>query len=182
MQVHVDPVQWPICGHCRLLHSHNLVALGLSVGYETWPPIGWHHPCMIRWSKYRLGFPRVPLHFGLTWPVWISTIFQRSLTVPLHSLNGRQIPAVSAVQGGCERVYGGCEGFLIYTDSALLHYILLSIHQEKLDLKIFFWHCKQVKPVPVLFFTEMASWQVYPSRPNMSRSWSQFLAKWLQAI
>ena len=27
----------------RLLHSSNLVAIRLPVGYETWPPIGWHH-------------------------------------------------------------------------------------------------------------------------------------------
>ena len=27
-----------------LLHSSTLVALGLSVRYETWPPIGWHQP------------------------------------------------------------------------------------------------------------------------------------------
>ena len=26
----------------RLLHSPSLVAIGLSVGYETWHPIGWH--------------------------------------------------------------------------------------------------------------------------------------------
>ena len=35
-----------------LLHSSCLMAVGLSV--ETWPPIGWHHPFMIGWSKYRL--------------------------------------------------------------------------------------------------------------------------------
>ena len=26
-----------------LLHSPNLVAIGLPVAYETWSPIGWHH-------------------------------------------------------------------------------------------------------------------------------------------
>ena len=42
----------------RLLHSLSLVALGLLVGYETWSPIGCHHPFVINWSKYRLGLPR----------------------------------------------------------------------------------------------------------------------------
>ena len=31
----------------KLLHSPSLVAIGLSVGYETWPPIGWHHAFVI---------------------------------------------------------------------------------------------------------------------------------------
>ena len=38
----------------RLLHSPSLVAIGLSVGYETWRPIGWHRVFVIGWSKYRL--------------------------------------------------------------------------------------------------------------------------------
>ena len=40
------------------------------------------------------------------WPAGIPPIFQRSMTVPLHSPNNRHLmPAVRAVQGGCERVY-----------------------------------------------------------------------------
>ena len=35
----------------RLLHSPSLVAIGLSVGYETRPPIGLQHPFVIGWSK-----------------------------------------------------------------------------------------------------------------------------------
>ena len=34
-------------GVCRLLHSPSLVVIGLYVGYETWPGIGWHHPFVI---------------------------------------------------------------------------------------------------------------------------------------
>ena len=37
----------------RLIHSPSLVALGLSVGYEKWPLIGWHH-----WSLYSLELPQ----------------------------------------------------------------------------------------------------------------------------
>ena len=80
----------------RLLHSLSLVAIGLSVGKETWPPIGWHHPFVIGWSKYRLGLPSAPLHYGLMWPVGIPTLFQTPVTVPLHSPNGRQKPVVGA--------------------------------------------------------------------------------------
>ena len=45
------------------------------------------------------------MHHMLTRPVGISTVFQRPLTVPLHSPNGRQMPAVRVVQGDCEGVY-----------------------------------------------------------------------------
>ena len=40
---------------------------------------------------YRLGLPSDPLHYGITWPLGIPTIFQTSVTVPLHSLNGRHL-------------------------------------------------------------------------------------------
>ena len=88
-------------GEIRLLHSLSLVAVGLSMGYETWLRIGWHHPFMIGWCKYRLGLPHVTMHFGL---MEISTVFQGLLTVLLYSPNGRQKPAVRAVQGDCEIV------------------------------------------------------------------------------
>ena len=39
---------------------------------------------MIGWSKNRLGLPSAPLHYGLTWPVGIPTVFQTPVTVPLH--------------------------------------------------------------------------------------------------
>ena len=52
----------------RLLHSPSLVGLELSVRHETW------YPSVIGWSKYMLHLPRVPLHFGLTWPVGISAV------------------------------------------------------------------------------------------------------------
>ena len=89
----------------RLLYSPSMVAIGLSVRYETWPLTGWHHAFVIGWSKYRLGLPSAPLHYGLMWPVGTPTIFQTPVTVPLHSPNGRQMPAIRAVQWDCERVY-----------------------------------------------------------------------------
>ena len=42
---------------------------------------------------------------GLMWPMGISSIFQRPLTVPLHSPNGRQMPAIRVVQEDCKIVY-----------------------------------------------------------------------------
>ena len=38
----------------RLLHSPNLVAIGLSVGYETGPLIDCVAGCVIGWTKYGL--------------------------------------------------------------------------------------------------------------------------------
>ena len=90
----------------RLLHSPNLVTVPLSVGYETWPPIGCVVSNVIGW--YRLGNFSHAMHYGCMGYVGISTIFQRPYTVPFHSPNGRHLPAIRAVQAGCERVYPGC--------------------------------------------------------------------------
>ena len=76
---------WPYPSGHWLLHSASLVA---SVGYETWPPIGWHHTFVIGWSRDRLGLPSAPLHCGLMWPVGIPTVFQTPVTVLLHCPNG----------------------------------------------------------------------------------------------
>ena len=105
----------------RLLHSPNLVVIGLSVGYETWPPIRGHAPLVIGWYKYILGLPNVPLRYGLIrmWPVGIPTIFQTPVTVPLHSPNGRQMPAIRAVQGDCERVYVSTDSSSYYIRARL---------------------------------------------------------------
>ena len=79
---------WSISTHMcygwwtRLLHSPSLVAVRPSVGYETWPPIGWRHPLVIGWSENRLGMSRIGKHYGFTWIVGISTGFLRALTVP----------------------------------------------------------------------------------------------------
>ena len=42
---------------------------------------------------------------GCSWVVWFPAFFQRLLRVTLHRHNGRQMPAVRAAQGDCERVY-----------------------------------------------------------------------------
>ena len=52
------------------------------------------HVLNSKWSKYRLGIPRVAMHFGLTWLEGIPIVLQKSLTVPSHSPNGRQLPAI----------------------------------------------------------------------------------------
>ena len=94
----------PSVSYPRLLHSPSLVTIGPSMGFEIWPPIGWHHPFVIGWPKDRLGLPSAPLDYGLTWPVGFPTAIQIPVTVPLRCSNGRQLPAVRAVQRDCERV------------------------------------------------------------------------------
>ena len=95
-----------------LLHSPSPVAIELSVGYEAWPPNGWRHAFVIGWSKYRLGLPSTPLHYGIRWPVGIPTVSKTSVTVLLHSPEGRHLPAVWAVQRDCERVYPQGHGWI----------------------------------------------------------------------
>ena len=60
----------------RPLRSPSLVAIRLSVVYETWSPIGWHQAFVIGWSRYRSGLPSAPLHYDITWPVGIPTVFR----------------------------------------------------------------------------------------------------------
>ena len=60
--------KWTCWCPCRLINSPLLVAAGLSVGYETWHPIGWNQRFMIDRSEYRLGNASVSRDFGLTWP------------------------------------------------------------------------------------------------------------------
>ena len=82
-------------------HIPSLGAMGLSVGYETWPLIGCIAGNMIGWSEYKLGNSTHAMRYELMWPMGISTFFQRPLKVPLHSPNSRQMPA--HCQLGCAR-------------------------------------------------------------------------------
>ena len=108
----------PTCPHDHprvdqlLGHSSSLVAIVLSLGYETWPPSGWHHTFVIVWSKYRLGLPSATLHYGFTWPVGIQTIFQTPVTVPL---------LVGAVQGDCT-----CKSLWVACKPGTIHIVPLS--------------------------------------------------------
>ena len=113
--------------------------IGLLVGYETWPPIGWLHAFVIGWSKYGLGLPSALLHYGLTWPEGIPTVFQTPVTVALHSPNGRQLPAVRAVPGDYERVYA----HTYWHDNGSLHRISdyrvwLQLYVAGFDTQCFF--------------------------------------------
>ena len=64
-----------------------------------------HRAFVIGWAKYKLGLLSALLHYGLTWTVEIVLVFQTALIVPFHSPNGRRMPAVMAVQGGCFGTY-----------------------------------------------------------------------------
>ena len=98
------------CGMDRLLHSPSLVAIGLSAGHvrHGLQLVG-ITPLWLVGLKIDGGLPSAPLHYGFTWPVGIPTVLQIPVTVPLHCPNDRQLPAVRAVQGDCERVYGMVE-------------------------------------------------------------------------
>ena len=70
-------------------------------------------PVMTVCSKYKSGLPRAATHCGFTWPVAISSVLQRSLTVPLHSPSGLLILTVRAVHRGCERAYSSQDSRLV---------------------------------------------------------------------
>ena len=61
----------------RKLHSYSLVAVGLSVGYDTDTLLltGWHHTFANSWCENRLGDPSVAMYSG-SWSGQISTIFK----------------------------------------------------------------------------------------------------------
>ena len=64
--------------------------------------LGWFYSL---YSKHRLEEASAVMYSGLLWPLSISTVFRRPLTVPLPSLNNRQMHAVIAVQEDCGRVW-----------------------------------------------------------------------------
>ena len=83
----------------RLLHSPNVVAMELAVGYGAWPFV-------IDWSENKTGYASTAvdsgsdtLHSGLMRLVEICITFQKPLTVSLHSPNARQ----NACRWGCAR-------------------------------------------------------------------------------
>ena len=84
----------------RLLNSPSLGAVGLSVGYETWPsipyellPAGWLTGSNVDRRTTRMRYIIARLTGGK---------FSRFyLTVPLQSTYSRQMPAVRAAQADC---------------------------------------------------------------------------------
>ena len=87
---------WRATGNSRLLLSPSLVTIALSVGYETWPAIGWHHIFVIGRCKYRLGLPRVTMLCRLTWPIF--TVFRANWQSPCTFLTAGKLSPVTAVQ------------------------------------------------------------------------------------
>ena len=74
-----------------LLYKHQLKRKTFEFSHALW----------LVWSMYSLGLLIAPPHYGITWPVWIPTVLQTPVTLPLHSPKGRQMPAVRVVQGDC---------------------------------------------------------------------------------
>ena len=94
------PIRHPlVTSVTRLLHSLSLVAVGLTVRYETWPPIGWHQPFKIVYSEYRVGLPHLQCIMGSCDQWEFPLLFKGHWQSPCTALM-----AVSAVQGDCERV------------------------------------------------------------------------------
>ena len=104
--IHGAALGAPFNGSNRLLHSPNLASVGLSVGHDEISLIGCVGGYEIVWSNCRLGKLLTCIALQNHVVVGIFIIFQRPLTVPLHSPYGRQMPAVKVVQGDCDRVYG----------------------------------------------------------------------------
>ena len=117
----------------RRLHGPKLVAVRLSAGFETWPPV-------VRSHKSRNApVPYPTIHYigteMCTFPFQVdmgkvhyricqlADRFQKPLTVPLHSLNGRQI----AWREGCSRGPWKC---LLHTRLSSLHVLLQFVYKN----------------------------------------------------
>ena len=76
-------------GPTRLLHSPSLVTVQLSVGYETWHTIGWHHPFVNGWFRYRSGLHQsqwnVDSHDRREFPPCFRGHWNSFCTAPLYS-------------------------------------------------------------------------------------------------
>ena len=84
----------------RLLHSPILVAIGLSVGQETWPPVRWHHPFVIGLSEDRLRLPRGPLHY------WhMPAVRSVQGTVKVYTISGLKIIENATINCGFLKVH-----------------------------------------------------------------------------
>ena len=102
----ITPLMTGPPGCPRLLHSPSLVVIGLSLGYETWPPIRWYPPFVIDWS---MNICWDWLHCNGWWACdwWeFAPFFVRpSWQSPCTALMAGNLPAIRAVQGDCGRVY-----------------------------------------------------------------------------
>ena len=89
-----------LCKHSRQLHSPSLVAIGRSVGYETWPPIlYWMALHFCNWLSLNMDWDCVQLNCIMSsctqweFPLFFRFQWQSPCTA-----------AIRAVQGDCERV------------------------------------------------------------------------------
>ena len=87
----------------KLLHGPSLVAVGLSVVYETWYPFDWH-PFRIDCSKYRCHIPSPYVTFGRGhWRSPCSALTHQELACarrPWKSLGERQLNTLGPRQNG----------------------------------------------------------------------------------
>ena len=153
----------------------------LSVRYETWPPIGSHHTFVTGWSKYRLGLPSAPLHYGLTWPVGFPPFFKPQW----------QSLCTALTTGKCLSL-GLCKGTV--KESTLMsqmHHTSLQLHHNLFNCW-FRWRSKKTSklhvtgiwagnsPVTSEFPTQKASnAEMFPFDDVIIHGSSQWLMLWL---
>ena len=93
----------------RLLHSHRLVVVGLSLGYGTWHPTGLHQPVVIGWSRCRLGLYQSQWIVGSCdqweFPIFFSSQFYSTSPCTALTAGNFNSPAVRTVKKDCERVW-----------------------------------------------------------------------------
>ena len=85
-------------GSTRLQHSRNLVPIVALCGCLV-------DICNIGTRKTTLDLGYVAMHCVFLAPMGIYTALQMPLTVPYTAQTSGKLPAVCAVQGGCESVY-----------------------------------------------------------------------------
>ena len=96
-------LSWMLLGHGTLWHLflglldwYTVLACGSRTGSGVWDLAS---NFVIGWSKCRLRLPSAPLHYELTWPVGIPTVFQ----TPWQSL-------CTALRGLWNSLWGNCPG------------------------------------------------------------------------
>ena len=105
---------YPVAKCHRLLHCRNLVAVGLSVGYETWPRLAMYVFLIQLLMRGLLNCTELRESCNVLWTRLVcgnSCCFSKATDSLLAQPVRRQMPALRAVQGDCERVYKCQEKF-----------------------------------------------------------------------
>ena len=95
----------------------------------------------------------------------ITTFFLRPLTVPLNSPNGRQMPAIRAVQGDCERVKmehsSANHTFDLLSQTALLLITQPTAHMSSLTGGAILWLNSFLLGHQIIMLSEYSLWWTF---------------------